>query len=522
MLHVRCLVPFTLLLPGMARRSIRIGDSHDDVQQQANTFNEQLEMTADAREASLPRGFWTALFHRQGLQAGALHAVYGPGAWRGCPLLEQYGRHAGHLELHRDAQSLAEVSKLDAEASAKTKASVPLQRSAPASLPRSPGRRLRISPLPSVPPLRPAPVSALQRSAPVSSGARSLNIANDLANENVATASLPRPVPVTLGHKHIRFQGHHANRNKGKRNIAGAFRGIFGRRARPAVKVGSGGEPDGAVIRSADDAAGAVVRAAPGGGAKIAACWCRVSEWPDVMVWSMGNAWDNGMALVDAWLAKWRSNNSTNHSNTNNNNNNNSKSNNGDGGSEPLALGGGNESNDCSTNVTTQAALVAAKATANIFFEMWKGISEVAAIRYFTLWPVGSQEHGVELALTHSSYLFFKPETFVRKVAYYKDTVEYFFQDGHNVDMELDDEAEGFFAVKHGTVDLKINLNGMVGLALSKLMKAGTFPGNSTSLKRCMGCPGIFRIHMVPCTGEECVCDLRPFIVDRIQLIKMA
>lgn len=57
MVHSRDLVLFILFLPGAARRSIRIGDSAHDSQQQTNTLTNTLEVSADARETFLPGGF---------------------------------------------------------------------------------------------------------------------------------------------------------------------------------------------------------------------------------------------------------------------------------------------------------------------------------------------------------------------------------------------------------------------------------------------------------------------------------
>jgi len=77
MMHLLVLVLFGLFVSGAARRSIRIGDSHDETQQQTNTLTKALELSTDARESLLPQGFGTALFRHRGPQAGALHATYG-------------------------------------------------------------------------------------------------------------------------------------------------------------------------------------------------------------------------------------------------------------------------------------------------------------------------------------------------------------------------------------------------------------------------------------------------------------
>jgi len=89
-LHV--LVLFLLFLPGGARRSIRIVDSHDGAQQQNNTLADYLEVSTQAQEALIPRGFATGVLRRASLRAGALPE----GA-------KQAGRQSGHLESHRAA-----------------------------------------------------------------------------------------------------------------------------------------------------------------------------------------------------------------------------------------------------------------------------------------------------------------------------------------------------------------------------------------------------------------------------------
>merc|ERR1740129_298930 len=66
MVHLRGLVVFALFLPGVARRSARIGESHHDAQQQNNTFVKALELFSVARERFIPAGFGKARFPRQG------------------------------------------------------------------------------------------------------------------------------------------------------------------------------------------------------------------------------------------------------------------------------------------------------------------------------------------------------------------------------------------------------------------------------------------------------------------------
>jgi len=64
MIHLRGLVLWTLFLPGIARRSFRIDDFRHDAQQQNNGLAEAYELSAEAREAFLPRGFGKALLPR--------------------------------------------------------------------------------------------------------------------------------------------------------------------------------------------------------------------------------------------------------------------------------------------------------------------------------------------------------------------------------------------------------------------------------------------------------------------------
>jgi len=56
MVLLRDLVLFTLFLAGAARRSIRLGGSHREAQEQTNTRTEAFEASGDSREAFLPQG----------------------------------------------------------------------------------------------------------------------------------------------------------------------------------------------------------------------------------------------------------------------------------------------------------------------------------------------------------------------------------------------------------------------------------------------------------------------------------
>jgi len=62
-MHFRCLVLFLFFCPGGARRSIRIDNSLDNVQQ-GDTFANRLEVSAEAREALIPGGFRARNFYR--------------------------------------------------------------------------------------------------------------------------------------------------------------------------------------------------------------------------------------------------------------------------------------------------------------------------------------------------------------------------------------------------------------------------------------------------------------------------
>merc|ERR1740129_949168 len=68
MMRLRGLVLFLLCLAGGARRSVRINDSFNDAQQQLNTFIKTRQVSADARQASFPRGLMKALLRRSGPQ----------------------------------------------------------------------------------------------------------------------------------------------------------------------------------------------------------------------------------------------------------------------------------------------------------------------------------------------------------------------------------------------------------------------------------------------------------------------
>jgi len=78
-------VLFLLLLPGGARRSIRIDDSHHSARQQSNTLADGFEVSVEAREAFIPKGFGTGISGHAGPQAGALRVGF-----------KQIGQPAGH------------------------------------------------------------------------------------------------------------------------------------------------------------------------------------------------------------------------------------------------------------------------------------------------------------------------------------------------------------------------------------------------------------------------------------------
>jgi len=79
MVHFRDRVLFTLFLAGAARRSVHVGGSHHDAQQQTNTRTETQEVSSDAREVLVPRSL-SGLFRSRGPQTDALHAAYGHAA----------------------------------------------------------------------------------------------------------------------------------------------------------------------------------------------------------------------------------------------------------------------------------------------------------------------------------------------------------------------------------------------------------------------------------------------------------
>lgn len=91
-MDMRGLVLFVLAPPGITLRSIHISDSFQDAQQGTNNHTQALAVSAKARQAFLPFGFWMAPLHRLGPQARSprvfngqgpqLHASHGPGAWR--------------------------------------------------------------------------------------------------------------------------------------------------------------------------------------------------------------------------------------------------------------------------------------------------------------------------------------------------------------------------------------------------------------------------------------------------------
>jgi len=72
---------FLLFLPGGARRSIRIDDSHRDAQQQNGTLTNGIEVSADVREALLPGKVRTTDFHRAGPLEGTLRGGSKQDGW---------------------------------------------------------------------------------------------------------------------------------------------------------------------------------------------------------------------------------------------------------------------------------------------------------------------------------------------------------------------------------------------------------------------------------------------------------
>lgn len=73
-MHSRALALFELFLLVAARRSIHVGNSHLHVQQQISTLSDNLEVSAEARDAFLPRAFGTAQSRNKDPQTGAGHA----------------------------------------------------------------------------------------------------------------------------------------------------------------------------------------------------------------------------------------------------------------------------------------------------------------------------------------------------------------------------------------------------------------------------------------------------------------
>jgi len=78
-MHLRGLVFFTLFLLGIARRSFFIHGSHHEAQQQNHTLTKALEVSSEAREALLPRGFPKVVLPRQRPAAGTLPAARAQG-----------------------------------------------------------------------------------------------------------------------------------------------------------------------------------------------------------------------------------------------------------------------------------------------------------------------------------------------------------------------------------------------------------------------------------------------------------
>jgi len=100
MMHLGGLVLFLFFFPGGARRSIRIDDSRDDAQQQDNTLANRLEVSAEAREAYIPGGYMSRIFHRAGPQAGGLHEASQQD--NGAPLF-RFGQRRAKVSLQNDA-----------------------------------------------------------------------------------------------------------------------------------------------------------------------------------------------------------------------------------------------------------------------------------------------------------------------------------------------------------------------------------------------------------------------------------
>jgi len=76
MMHSRGLVILLLFLPGGARRSIRIDESHHGAQQQNNALANGLESSAESQETLIPGGSSMSVFRRAGPRAGSFR--FGP------------------------------------------------------------------------------------------------------------------------------------------------------------------------------------------------------------------------------------------------------------------------------------------------------------------------------------------------------------------------------------------------------------------------------------------------------------
>jgi len=72
MMHLRRLLPVLLFLPSGARRSTRVDDSYQVVQQQNKRFADELKMSAESRETLIPGLFRAGLFPSAGPRAVGL------------------------------------------------------------------------------------------------------------------------------------------------------------------------------------------------------------------------------------------------------------------------------------------------------------------------------------------------------------------------------------------------------------------------------------------------------------------
>jgi len=72
MMHLHSFILFLLFLPRNSRRSLRIGDSHHDAQQQTNAVSKVFEVAGNARQAFFPRGCSMGKFRRHGPQLARL------------------------------------------------------------------------------------------------------------------------------------------------------------------------------------------------------------------------------------------------------------------------------------------------------------------------------------------------------------------------------------------------------------------------------------------------------------------